>query len=355
MGLISKYNRTIRASIHVIIWVILFVFPVFFTRPNEKLNYPWLIVHAWIPLVEYMIVFYLNYLSLTGKLLFKKKYLVYTLVNALVVVIFLWVNGKCHGALMEIDMKRGALPDFRKFPPPPIITFVLADMISFFVPIAFAVAMSSTEHWLKTESEKKEVENKNLESELQHLRYQLQPHFFFNALNNIYSLVEQSPSKAQEAIHNLSKLMRYLLYDVGKDKIELSLEIDFLKKYIQLMELRHNARTISSAVFPEAKNTTYHIAPLLFIPMIENAYKHGVSATQPSSISFEMKIEENELFFTSKNTNFPKNKSDKSGSGIGLNNLRKRLELIYPNKYQLKSGVMGNAYFIELKIDLNQQ
>ncbi|HSH64535.1 MAG TPA: hypothetical protein VLB84_01755 [Bacteroidia bacterium] len=166
MGLISKYNKTIRVGIHVIIWIVLFVFPVFFRGPNEKINYPWLIVHAWVPLVEYMIVFYANYISLTNKLLFKKKYLSYMVVNVLLIIIFLWINGKCHGALMEIDLKKGTLPDFKKFPPPPIITFILADLISFFVPIAFAVAMSSTEHWLKTESEKKEVENKNLEPEM---------------------------------------------------------------------------------------------------------------------------------------------------------------------------------------------
>ncbi len=147
--------------------------------------------------------------------------------------------------------------------------------------------------------------------------------------------------------------MRYLLYDVGKDKIELSLEIDFLRKYIQLMELRHNDRTASRFVFPETKNSSYYIAPLLFIPMIENAYKHGVSATQASSIFFEMTVEGDELFFISKNTNFPKSKSDKSGSGIGLNNLRKRLELIYPEKYELKSGVSGSDYFIELKVSLS--
>ncbi|HET8964288.1 MAG TPA: histidine kinase [Chitinophagales bacterium] len=352
MGSISRYNKTINIAIHLIIWIVLFAFPVFFRGPNEKANYPWLIVHAWIPLVEYMIVFYANYITLTNKLLFKKKYLAYALVNALLIAFFLWINGKCQGALTDIELKRGTLPDLRKFPPPPVITFILADLISFFVPIAFAVAMSSTELWMKTESEKKEVENKNLESELQHLRYQLQPHFFFNALNNIYALVEQSPSRAQEAIHNLSKLMRYLLYDVGKDKIELSLEIDFLKKYIQLMELRHNERTITRSVFPETKST-HQIAPLLFISMIENAYKHGVSATQASDISFEMKVVDNEVFFISRNTNFPKNKSDKSGSGIGLNNLKKRLELIYPEKYEFKSGVIGNDYFIELKIVLN--
>ena len=119
------------------------------------------------------------------------------------------------------------------------------------------------------------------------------------------------------------------------------------------MELRHTNRTVAHFTFPDTEKNKYYIAPLLFISMIENAYKHGISATQQSDISFEMKIEENELFFTSKNSNFPKSGSDKSGSGIGLNNLRKRLDLIYPKKYELKSGVMDNVYFIELKINLN--
>ncbi len=356
MRLISKYNKTIKFAIHIFIWIVLFVFPIFMGSREEP-DYAWVIVHTWVPLIEYMIVFYLNYFLLTHKLFFKKKYFLYVLVNGLIVVFFLWVNGQCHGHLMEMD-RRGEHtppPEFKNpsHPHPPVISFILADLVSFFIPVGFAIAMSATEHWIRTESEKQEIENKNLESELQHLRYQLQPHFFFNSLNNIYSLVEQSPSKAQEAIHSLSKLMRYLLYDVGKDKIELNQEIDFLKKYIQLMELRHNDKTIARFVFPDTKNTTYYIAPLLFIPMIENAYKHGISATQSSSISFEMKITANELFFVSRNTNYPKNRSDKSGSGIGLNNLKKRLELIYPNKYELHMGVNNNIYTIELKIDLN--
>jgi two-component sensor histidine kinase len=345
-----------KVSIHVIIWIVLFIFPVFI-RLGRTQDYPDLIVHAWIPLVEYMIIFYLNYFLLTHKLLFKKKYALYILVNILVIVFFVWLIGEGHAYLRRMDMEGRHTPPhgFGTFPPyhRPIITFILADLVSFFIPIAFSIAMRATEYWIKTESEKKEIENKNLESELQHLRYQLQPHFFFNSLNNIYSLVEQSPAKAQEAIHSLSKLMRYLLYDVGKDKIELAQEIDFLKKYIQLMELRHNDKTIARFIFPDTKNTTYYVAPLLFIPMIENAYKHGISATQVSDISFEMSITGNELFFISKNTNFPKTRSDRSGSGIGLNNLKKRLELIYPNKYELKMGVENNIYMIRLKIELN--
>jgi CRISPR/Cas system CSM-associated protein Csm2 small subunit len=358
MGLISKYNKPIRVSIHMIIWVALFVFPIFI-RAGRTLDYPDMMVHAWVPLIEYMIIFYLNYFVLTRKLLFKKKYFFYILVNVFIVLSFVWIIGQCHAYLRQMDMEGRHIPPHgfgdhdHDHPHPPFITFILTDIVSFFIPIAFSIAMRSTEYWIKTESEKKEIENKNLESELQHLRYQLQPHFFFNSLNNIYSLVEQSPDKAQEAIHSLSKLMRYLLYDVGRDKIELPQEIDFMKKYIQLMELRHNDNTIARFVFPDTKNTTYYVAPLLFIPIIENAYKHGISATQASHISFEMTIAGNQLFFVSRNTNYPKNRSDKSGSGIGLNNLKKRLELIYPNKYELKSSVANNIYSIELKIELN--
>ena len=231
--------------------------------------------------------------------------------------------------------------------------FIFKDLFSFFIPIIFSIAVKATENWIKTEAEKKEIENKNLESELQHLRYQLQPHFFFNSLNNIYSLVEVSPSKAQEAIHNLSKLMRYLLYDTTREKVELSDEINFLKKYIQLMEIRQTDKTKTIYVFPETENTSYRIAPLLFIPMIENAYKHGVSATQNSRISFGMTIKDNQLLFSSENSNFPKSTSDKSGSGIGLDNLKKRLELLYYDKYELRKGLRDNTFWITLRIELD--
>ncbi len=355
MEFTSKYNKSIKISIHIIIWVVLFSFPLFFS-PFETPDYAWITVHAWIPLMEYMIVFYLNYFIFTTRFFFENKWLLFILMNSALVIVFILINGKGHGYLMHRDgihRRPPPPPGFKKFPPHHGLDFVLKDVVSFFIPVAFAIAIRSTENWIKTESEKKEIENRNLESELQHLRYQLQPHFFFNSLNNIYSLVEQSPNKAQEAIHSLSKLMRYLLYDVGKDKIELSQEIDFLKKYIQLMELRHNDQTIAHFVFPDTKHTHFKVAPLLFIPIIENAYKHGISATQPSDIMVEMVIKEEQLYFSSSNTNFPKNRSDKSGSGIGLNNLRKRLQLIYPKKHQLTIEVVENVYSIKLQIALN--
>jgi LytS/YehU family sensor histidine kinase len=230
--------------------------------------------------------------------------------------------------------------------------FILKDLFSYLIPVIFSLAVRATESLLKTEAEKSEAEKRNLESELQHLRYQLQPHFFFNSLNNIYSLVDVSPTKAQEAIHNLSKLMRYLLYDTSREKVELSQEISFMTQYIQMMELRHTDKTKTTFSFPDVADNQCEIAPLLFIPLIENAYKHCVSATQPSAIFFKITIDANELVFFGENTNFPKDNSDKSGSGIGLENLKKRLDLLYPHKYDFKYGVRDNYFRVRLKIEI---
>jgi LytS/YehU family sensor histidine kinase len=264
------------------------------------------------------------------------------------------MNHRMFGMIPHGNMHvppEGFSSERRMFMPSPEL-FILKDLFSYFIPVIFSLAVRATESLIKTEAERSETEKRNLESELQHLRYQLQPHFFFNSLNNIYSLVDTSPTKAQEAIHNLSKLMRYLLYDTGREKVELSQEISFMTKYIQMMELRHTDKTKTTYYFPDIADKHYDIAPLLFIPLIENAYKHCVSATQPSTIYFEITVEGNILVFLSENTNFPKDNSDKSGSGIGLENLIKRLDLLYPHKYEFKYGVKDNYFRVRLKIEI---
>ena len=363
MKLKEYNNRIIKLGIHFFIWAILLLFP-YLLSPLQKNSFNMMLLHAWLPLFLYAIIFYLNYFLLLNWFLFERKYVSYCLINAILIFICVWFNWQARNLFMNIDMYGMYLPNnmgnniqnelFKpKGTPPPNNFFILKDLFSFFIPIIFSIAVKATENWIKTEAEKKEIENKNLESELQHLRYQLQPHFFFNSLNNIYSLVEVSPTKAQEAIHNLSKLMRYLLYETTREKVELADEISFLKKYIQLMEIRQTDKTKTYYVFPETENTSYRIAPLLFIPMIENAYKHGVSATQNSRISFGMTIKDNQLLFSSENSNFPKSTSDKSGSGIGLDNLKKRLELLYNNKYELRKGLRDNTFWITLRIELD--
>lgn len=355
-------SKLLTVSIHILIWAVLFTFP-YFMFSQQVVDYGKLLTHNWLPLTEYAILFYLNYFVFLNRFLFRKKYVIYFLLNTLVIALFLYLNFQFRETLMKSEIQSmfrhrpmnvplGNGAGFPKPMQPPTFFFIFKDIFSFLVPLIFSIAVRATENWIKTEAEKKEIENKNLETELQHLRYQLQPHFFFNSLNNIYALIELSPDKAQEAVHSLSKLMRYMLYETSRKKVDLYEEIEFLRKYIQLMELRQSDKTVTNFLFPEIERNTHRIAPLLFIAMIENAYKHGVSSTKASVISFELTIKDNELLFYSENSNFPKTEADKSGSGIGLENLKKRLDLLYAGKYKLDKGLKDDMYYIRLQIVL---
>jgi LytS/YehU family sensor histidine kinase len=228
--------------------------------------------------------------------------------------------------------------------------FIYSDFILFSVPVVFSIAVKTTERWIKTEVERKEAVTIKLESELQHLKYQLQPHFFFNSLNNIYSLVDTSPEQAKQTIHSLSKLMRYLLYQTNDEKVSLKNEIQFITNYIELMKLRFTENTKIEYDFPVLK-TDLQVVPLLFISLIENAFKHGVSASQESEISFKMSIDEKRIDFSIQNHNFPKTETDKSGSGIGLQNMKKRLQLLYPGKHEFSTAVKDGFFIVNLMLE----
>ena len=234
---------------------------------------------------------------------------------------------------------------------PPVIFFIYFDSISFLIPWAIAVAASVFERWIKTEAERKESENARLQSELEHLKYQLQPHFFFNSLNNIYALVDISPEKAKMTILALSTLMRYLLYESNTGKVSLDKETEFLLRYIELMQLRTSANTTIETDFEEIPADA-QIAPLLLIPLIENAFKHGISATKQNRIHISMRFEQGWLHFETRNGNYPRTETDRSGSGIGLKNIQKRLELIYPEGYTFTKGVEGSEFIARLILKL---
>ena len=169
----------------------------------------------------------------------------------------------------------------------------------------FSIAIKTTQRWVKTEAEHKEAANFKLQSELQHLHYQLQPHFFFNSLNNIYAMVDVSPAQAKTSIHSLSKLMRYMLYETNMELVPLSKEIEFIKKFIDLMKLRVSDKTDVNYNLP-TEETGIKIAPLLFISLIENAFKHGVSASKASQININMTCNDKTVLFTIENYNLPK-------------------------------------------------
>ncbi len=328
---------------HLLVWAVLFSLPYLLSSDQEQL-WARMFVHSWIPLLFYAFIFYLNYLVLIERFLFKKKGISFVLANIAIIGFSLWLRGELNTLYFQEIMKPPRNGDG-----PPFKLFLYVQIVSLMVPIVFSIALKTTERWIRTEAERKETTNIKLKSELQHLRYQLQPHFFFNSLNNIYSLVDISPEQAKSTIHSLGKLMRYLLYETNIEEVPLSREIDFMEKYIDLMRLRLSDNTKVESHFPSLGNDI-KIAPLLFISLIENAFKHGVSANKESVISIEMEIQGKEIAFRTENFNFPKNNEDKSGSGIGLQNLEKRLQLLYPNKHSFHTSLQNGIFIATLKI-----
>ncbi|WP_166383813.1 MULTISPECIES: sensor histidine kinase [unclassified Polaribacter] len=341
-----KKNKKVTLFSHLIVWFTLFSIPYVLSYGlEEEINR--VISRFWIPLFFYAILFYTNYFVLIDRFLFKNQTIKYILINGAIIMVFLTIKSQID-ALFFTDIIRKSSSNTSVGPPFKMIIYV--QMLSYLAPVLFSAAIKTTKRLIKTEAQRKEATNSKLESELQHLHYQLQPHFFFNSLNNIYSMVDISPEQAKKSIHSLSKLMRYMLYETNMDVLPLSKEIDFMKKYIDLMKLRVSDKTEVSYNFPE-EETGIKIAPLLFISLIENAFKHGVSATKESYINISMTSNEKTVQFAIENDNFPKKTNDKSGSGIGLQNVEKRLQLLYPNKHSFNTRIVNNRFLIDLKIE----
>ena len=227
--------------------------------------------------------------------------------------------------------------------------FISRNVIIYLGVIGLAVAVRMTERWYRDEKKRNEMEKAATEAELVALKSQVNPHFLFNTLNNIYSLIQIDQDKAQEAVHDLSGMLRYVLYDSEKPSVPLSKETGFLKDYIKLMSMRYTSNVTLDVSLPETGSDKY-VAPLLFIPLVENAFKHGISTSEPSSIKIALKEEGEYVSFLVENTSFPKNDSDRSGSGIGVKNLQRRLDMLYPEQHTFEYGEAFGLYRSFLKI-----
>lgn len=343
--LIMDKNKKINIVLHFIVWFGLFSMPyVLWYGQEQEINR--LIAHFWIPLVFYAILFYFNYFVLIERFLFIKKTFLFIIINLAFIAFFSLLREHIENNFFQDIARRASKPG------PPFEMVIYMQLLSYMPPLLFAIAIKTTKRWAQTEAEHKDADHYKLKSELQHLQYQLQPHFFFNSLNNIYSMVDFSPEQAKKSIHNLSKLMRYMLYETNMDLVLLSNEIDFIKKYIDLMKLRISDKTKVICNFPSDVRGI-KIAPLLFISLIENAFKHGVSAIKKSQIDIILICDENRVTFFIANDNFPKKTEDISGSGIGLQNLEKRLQLLYPNKYSFENSVKDNRFLVTLTLETN--
>ncbi len=223
---------------------------------------------------------------------------------------------------------------------------VAATCVFLILSFLFRITQNLIINTIKKEQFKKQAIN----SELVYLKTQINPHFLFNTLNNIHTLVYTQAPSAPEAVMRLSSLMRYMLYESNAATVPLTTELDYLKDYIGLQQLRYKVSPVVD-FSTEGNVESCHVAPLLFIHLLENAYKHSPAKLEPGSIKVKITVKENELFFTSQNP--VANKTDNSleePGGIGLTNVQKRLQLLYPNQHQLQINKNEELFTVELKI-----
>ena len=195
-----------------------------------------------------------------------------------------------------------------------------------------------------------ELEHQNLEQQLEYLRYQINPHFFMNTLNNIHALVDIDPAKAQETIVELSKMMRFVLYEGDKKGVPLTKEMEFIRTYVALMQLRYTDKVKISLNLPdEVPDRT--LPPLMLISFIENAFKHGVSYQRESFIEIGVAVGDDRLIFVCRNSKADVPNEEKGG--VGLANVRKRLNLLYDHDYSLCIRDDADVYTVELNIPLS--
>ncbi len=217
-----------------------------------------------------------------------------------------------------------------------------------FIIIATAIGIR---HFLNVRKIKKQLDEerqKNTEAELAWLKSQINPHFLFNTLNNISSLTQIDPDAAQDAIAQLSDLLRYAIYETNKALVPINGEVEFMTNYVELMKLRCNEKTKVTTYFDVQQNVM--VAPLLFISLIENAFKHGVSSSKMSHINISLVQEGEVLSFVCENSNYPKDDKDRSGSGIGLENTRRRLELMYQGRYEWEQSENEKTFYVKISV-----
>lgn len=324
--------HSLVSLIHIICWAMFLGYPLFFTqRANGTIDWSAFMHHSLIPAIL-CLLFYINYFILIPRFLFKKNLPYFLFINLILILIagsgIRWYN----------DMHLFPMP-FPKpdRPLPPRFLFYLRDVASMCFSVGVCVAIRLSIRWKETEEAWNEAVKSRTEAELKNLRNQLNPHFLLNTLNNIYALISFDAEKAQQAVQELSKLLRYVLYDNQQMFVPLQKEVDFIRNYIELMRIRVSSQVTIRSLFNIKPQSQTPITPLLFISLIENAFKHGISPTAPSYIDIEITEKEKQICCLIKNSNFPKSEGDKSGSGIGLEQVRKRLELIYPGHYECKT------------------
>ena len=232
----------------------------------------------------------------------------------------------------------------------PHVFFIVRNIFNLSICAGVATSILMAQRWSKAEKEKREAETAMTKAELVNLRQQVNPHFLLNTMNNIYALTAFDTEKAQKAIIDLSKMLRHILYDNQQPYVCLKEEVEFLHNYVDLMMIRipENVEIKRECNIPA--NCDIHVAPMIFISLLENAFKHGISPEQKNFIHIKLDANSENIVFSIQNSNYPKGEAKRNGHGIGLKQVERRLELAYPGKYKWEKGFDSNRNTYSTKI-----
>ena len=338
-----------RPVVQLLVWVpILGAMPIatyLSTRDAEATKTSFFVV--WNLLKSPLIVYFVNFYIL-HRLFFQHRYWLFALLN---LVLILCLNYQFFWMFIH----RHDLPNMPEMTPNMWIGFFSGFLMFLLLNCMVAAIAIGIRHFIRTRQIRQQLKDeqaKHTEAELAWLKNQINPHFLFNTLNNISSLCQIDADAAQDAIAQLSDLLRYAMYETNKPKVALEGEVEFMRNYIQLMKLRCNEMTTVGEHF-SIDDGKAEIAPLLFISLIENAFKHGMDSNAPAIIDISLAEADGTIVFTCDNTNNPKPTKDRSGSGIGLENTRRRLNLIYQDRYQWEQTITTeNIYHVKITLQL---
>ena len=340
--LIHFFSKSVTQ--HIVFWL-LFLF-ILTAIESTSYNILFAISNEVINVSFYVVLVYFNLFYLIPNYLTQKKFLTYAVLLIL-------------SAIILTPLK--VIVFYFKFSHLSLIRDQLVDNLNWYFLVNFFIAGTSTivkiiTDWGKQLREKHELQTQTMQSELRFLKSQINPHFLFNTLNNLYALTLKKDDKAPEIVIKLSEMMRYMLYECNEKKVLLGKEINYLKNYLDLEKLRQGKNmTISFQHSGDPGNK--EIAPLMFIPFLENSFKHGLShQIEQGYVNIKLQVNDNEVDFFIENSKpeklpTPLTKGKKSG-GIGLVNVQRRLNLLYPDQYQLKIHDYPKSYAVNLKINL---
>jgi hypothetical protein len=355
-----------------VIWFGIFSIPFFnqwgFNVPDwEKLFSEWFRIFC------FFLLFLFNILILVPKFLLTKRYKRY-IFSAVALIVIIPLTGMFLNSILfpaplkmppmnlgsGIPMELGSgMPAPIGFKPEQKTAYdtttlqIVANLLISFLIVGTSTTFKVIGQWLVADDRRKDLEKEQLRTELALLRHQVSPHFFMNTLNNIHSLIDLNQEDAKDAVIRLSTMMRYLLYDTSQGQTSLKKEIGFIESYISLMQLRFSKHVTVKLEIPE-NIPDIQIPPMLFISLLENAFKHGVSYQQESFDMFSIGVTGNRLHCTLKNSkHFKLPASDNRYSGIGLSNIRKSLDLLYGKAYQYEISETATEYQVDLNVPID--